>query len=172
MLPIMSAGMSAFRACIVQSARISPIELATMTRTRPSIANNAIKRAGDAPSASRTAISRLRDAERASNRLELLIAAIKNSSNAPPSKARSIGRMSPVMTWLSGTATMASSRSGSGYSSCSCCAIDCIANCAPSSEIPSLTRPMTPRLWHPRSRSHGSLAFSVIQKSAAPTGAK
>ncbi len=74
---------------------VTPSRLPAATSTSPSVNNCAASRAGDAPRAPRTAISRFRLSERTSSRLETFTHAISNSKPAPPSSASRIGRHVP-----------------------------------------------------------------------------
>ena len=68
---------------------------------------------GIGPSALRSAISRWREAARASMRLATLAQAISSTSPTAPSNSSSLGRVSPTTAWSMGTAvTSAAQPSG------------------------------------------------------------
>ena len=92
------AGMSPRRTCISQPEIVTPATLPSPTSTRLSVTNCRTSRAFEAPSALRTASSRLRLSERTSTRLATLTQAMSSSRPAPPSSTRRIGRMSPTIT--------------------------------------------------------------------------
>ena len=102
MRAIMSMGMSLESSCIAHQAAARPSALPADASTSPSVTNWPIRRARDAPSELRTAISLLRLSERTSSRLDTFTAAINSSRPAPPSSTRRIGRISPTMTSFSG----------------------------------------------------------------------
>ena len=67
------------------------------TSTTASVTICAMSRALEAPSALRTASSRLRPSERTSSRLDTLTQPIASSRPAPPSSTSSSGRTSPTI---------------------------------------------------------------------------
>ncbi len=94
----MSSEMSPKSSCTALLAKSRPSALPEATRTRASVTNWRISRPFDAPRVLRTASSRLRPSERTSSRLTTLTHAMASSSPAPPSRSKSIGRMSPTIT--------------------------------------------------------------------------
>ncbi len=105
------------------AATAKPTTLPIATSTRPSVKNCAASRTGEAPSAPRTAISRLRLSERTNSKLDTFTHAISSSNPAPPSSASRIGRMSPTNGSDSEITLAPWPRFESGYCLSSCFAI-------------------------------------------------
>jgi hypothetical protein len=82
---------------MVAAGNHAPGQAAQQASKSPSVTNCCTSRAYVAPSAPRTAISRLRLSERTSTRLATLTHAISNSRAAPPSSVSRMGRTSPTM---------------------------------------------------------------------------
>ena len=120
-------------------ARARPSKLPAATSARPSVNNCAANRAGDAPNAPRTAISRFRLSERTSSRLETFTHAINSSNPAPPSSARKIGLTFPTIASDSVITLAPWPRFESGYCFSNCFAIVVASACAASTVTPSFS---------------------------------
>ena len=138
----MSLGMSVASCRMDSSASPTPSAQPMLASSMPSVMNCRTSRRGDAPSAPRTAISRLRVSDRTSSRLATFTLAISSSNAAPHNSTSSIGRMSPTITSVSGIRNAAWSRFESGYCFSSCLAIASMSSIAASNVTPSLSRAM------------------------------
>ena len=134
------------RTCIPACATASPSRPPAKASASPSVVNCRISRMRDAPSAPRTAISRLRLSDRTSNRLDTFTQAITSSNPAPPRSAKKIGRTSFTNTSESGFTQAPWPRLSSGYWISNCRAIAFMSAKAASTVTPSLSRPMPYKL--------------------------
>ena len=80
----------------------NPAALPAIESSKASVMNCRTRRRGVAPSAPRTAISRLRLSDRTSSRLATFTQAISRSNPAPPSSVSKIGRTCPSISSESG----------------------------------------------------------------------
>jgi len=98
----------------IASAR--PRQHPSAASKNPSTANCRKRRIFEAPSAPRTAISRLPLSARTSSKLETFTNPMRQRSPAPLSSATSVGRTSPRITSVSGSSVAVRSRLYCGYS--------------------------------------------------------
>ncbi len=105
---------------IAHHASIRPRKHPEPASKKPSTANWRTSRARPAPSAPRTAISRLRLSALTSSRLETLTNPIRDRSPAPASSAISVGRISPRIASTSGITVALRSRLEWGYCAAIC----------------------------------------------------
>ncbi len=151
-----------------QSARRMPSAPPASARRTLSARSCRTRSAGEAPSATRTAISRARDAARASCRLATLAQAMSSTSPTAPRSTNIARRMPGEVTWsLSGvSARSQSSGKASGRSALIRPASACISACAVASVTPSLRRALSARNSLPQElASWPGVKASGVQRS-------
>ena len=102
-LNAISLGTRLLKTLAMMLAKTVPQKVPMKASKNPSVTNCRTSRANVAPSAPRTAISRLRLSERTKTRLPTFTQAMISRRKVPPRSMRSIGRMSPVIISFSGT---------------------------------------------------------------------
>ena len=152
----------ALRPLMPTYANIRPTELPAATSVSASVTSCRERRARDAPSALRTAISRRRLSARTNSRLDTLTHAISSSNPAPPSSTSRMGLMSAAMNDDRDTTLAAWARFESGYCFSNCSAIAFISASARFTVMPSFSR-ATPS----KSRQSRCFSQSVIGRSGA-----
>ena len=161
------SGMRAARRSTAPQAAATPKETETATRRAASMTNCRVRRAKDAPSAPRTAISRRRISARTSSRLAMLTQAMSNRTTEPASRIRRMGRISPVMESLKGMTSAPCPWLDCGYCFCSWEAIVLVLASAVETATPSLRRARPENGRHARSVSQTPRSWIVTQSSAA-----
>ncbi len=108
----------------------------------PLAVDSVLNGAADAPSALRTAISRLRASDRTSTRLAIFTHEMNSSNAAPLKSTKRIGRIFPTITSVSGDKAAPCPRFVSGNCFSSCSAISVTFAKAVWKDTPSLSRAM------------------------------